>query len=268
MKKAAFTLAASAILSSVASAALVAWYPLDEGSGTVVADASGNGNTMTAAGGGTWSGTGAFGGSYHVGPNGGVVARTGVFGSLSGINATTGNDVTIAFWAKADAESMGGSVFYISDSTSAAGNRIFQSHLEWTNGLTYFDTDWTSGTSRVSGDVGSVSDVMHHYAFTYDGDSGAMAVWKDGVPTLTGTGDVKASLPWASIQNMEFGAASFSAYWGTGGQLDDIGIWNEVLSPSAIAQIRTSGIGSTVPEPGVTALALLAGAIGVRRRRR
>jgi hypothetical protein len=259
----------SLLASSISSmAALVAWYPLDEGSGSTAGDASGNGNRLD--GNVTWLGTGAFGGSANVGANygnGSLLARTGGSGSLAGINATTGNQVSISFWLKPDAESQGSSPFWIGDSSTAAGNRVFQAHLEWTDGNTYWDVSWGDGTNqRLSGMLGTVSDALHHYVLTYNGDTGAMNVYKDGVPTLTGTAATQASLPWASINNFEIGAASFGAFW-PGGQVDDFAIFNHELSQAEVNTARTQGIAGLVPEPSTVAILGLGGLLLLRRRR-
>jgi len=257
-------LAAVSITSSRAS--LVAWYPLDEGSGATAGDATGNGNFMAASS-TAWLGTGAFGGSFQLSPGNSLLARTGSAGSLAGINATTGNKMTLMLWLRPNGESMGGSPFWISDSNSSAGNRLFQAHVEWTDGTTYWDSSWGDGTDqRVAGDLGVVSDALHHFAFTYNGDTGLTEIFKDGVALVSGTTATQATLPWAAIQNMEFGAASFSSWWG-GGQIDDIGLFNEVLSPAQINLARTSGIAALVPEPAGLALTGLAGLLLLRRRR-
>jgi len=258
---------AATLLASTASASLVAWYPFDEGTGSTANDASGNGNFLTGTP-AAWLGTGAFGGSAQLAPGATFLARTGSAGSLAGINATTGNKVTIMFWLKPNSESIGESPFWISDSNSSAGNRIFQAHVEWYDGTTYWDSSWGDGTDqRVSGDLGLVSDVLHHFAFTYNGDTGLTEVFKDGVALISGTTATQASLPWSTIQNMELGAASFTAWW-PGGQIDDFAIFNDALSSAQINLARTGGVAAlAVPEPAATGLAALAGLALLRRRR-
>jgi len=155
-----------------ASAALVAWYPLDEGAGGTANDASGNGNTMNASG--VWLGTGAFGGSMNVGAAygpGTLLARTGGGGSLAGINATTGNQVSIAFWLKPDSENQGSSPFYIGDNAGAAGNRIFQAHLVH---LRVDQLDLTPGLHQRPGLMQHAPQVMPLGAHDRHGDRAAL----------------------------------------------------------------------------------------------
>lgn len=252
---------------SQSHSALIAWYPLNEGSGTVALDASGRGSNLSATG--IWLSTGAFGGSMQVGGtvNGTLLARSDYAGSLGGINSATGNKVSISCWLKPDSESIGGNPFYFGDNSVNAGNRIFSAHLEWTDGTTYWDGPWDSGSQRrVSGNLGTVSDALHHYVFSFDGDTGAMTVYKDGILALSGSSAPRASIPWGSIRNFEIGAASFDAWW-PGGQVDDFAIFNEILTPAQINAARTVGIAGLVPEPGSVALAVFAGLCLARRRR-
>jgi hypothetical protein len=249
-----------------AQATLVAWYPLDEGSGTVANDASGNGNFMASSG--TWLGTGAFGGSIQLGPTSSLLARAGGSGSLAGLNATTGNKISVSFWLRANGESSGSSVFYAGNSNTASASRFINTHMEWSDGTTYWDVGWaTPGAGpRISGDLGTVSDVLHHYVLTYNGDDGAMAVYKDGAVAISGTSGTIASLPWAGIQNFEIGALSFSSFW-PGGQIDDFAIFNTVLTPAEVNTARTLGVAALVPEPGTLSMGLL-GLAGLCARRR
>jgi hypothetical protein len=249
-------------------ASLIAWYPLNEGSGTVANDASGHGNTMVTSG--TWLPGGQFGGSMQLGPTSSLLARTGTAGSsLAGFNATTGNKVSVSFWMKANAESSGSSVFYMNDSNAGSSNRLLNLHMEWSDGNTYWDAGWPSPGAgpRLSGNIGSVSDALHHYVLTYNGDDGAMAIYRDGASILSGTSSTTAALPWASVQNFEIGALSFQSFW-PGGQIDDFAIFNHVLTASEINIARTQGISAlAVPEPGAAALGLLSLAgLCVRRR--
>lgn len=238
---------------------LVLWYPLDQGSGTEVTDASGNGGNITWNGNGTWNATGPFGGSLTLGASGSLLARTNTANdnTIALLNAQTSAEASITFWAKANVESQGSSVFYIGNSSTNAGNRVFNSHLEWTTGETFFDVDWGDGSdNRTSGNFGLSADQMHHYAMIYNGTAGTIAIYKDGGVASSANFAPDTSLPWSSISNFEFGAASFDTWWG-GGQLDDIAIWNHALSPEDVTTIFTQGVsGLAVPEPSSLAYSL------------
>ena len=264
MKKYTLSLLALSALASTSHGALVAHYNFDEGSGTTVADSSGNGRDLTLVC-GSWNATGQFGGSVNLG---GALARTGGVSSatVASLNTVTGNKVTISFWANLDSENVGSNPFYISDSNSGQGNRILSSHLEWSDGTTYWDAAYNISTSnRLSIDLGSVSDTRHHYLYTYDGDNGDMEIFKDNVSVASGSAGPGGNINWADIRNFELGALSFNnGLWS--GEMDDFAIWNEVLDETARNNVFNNGVGFT-PEPS-SALLLGLGGFGLMMRRR
>jgi MYXO-CTERM domain-containing protein len=278
MFRSALAAAAALLVTGQAHATLLAHYTFDgpvgaAPNGTVITDASGNGRNLTiqGAGGSQFLATGAFGGSIQLGTNAGALARTGGVQSatIASFNTVTGNQVTISAWVKPNRESQGSSVFWISDNNAGSGNRIFQSHVEWTNGRIYWDTDWGDGTNqRVDAVGGTTADQLHHYVYTYNGDTGLMQIHKDNTLLATSVQPLEAGLPWASIRNFEIGALSFASWWG-GGQVDDFAIWNEVLDEREIAYINRNGVAAlpSLPEPASAGLALL-GVAGLLARRR
>jgi hypothetical protein len=239
---------------------LIAHYTFDEGAGTIAHDSSGNGNDLAWAGtGNAWLSTGAFGGSLQLGVNGSVLARAGgpQAGTINNLHTVTGNKVTIAFWAQPNRENQGSSVFWISDSNVSPGNRIFQSHVTWFDGVVYWDVNWADGNlRRAQNGGGTTADRLHHYALTYDGDTGLMEIYKDNTLLASALQAKEAVLPWGSIQNFEIGALSFDSWWG-GGVVDDFAMWNQVLTAEERTIVYTQGVdGLAVPEPA--ALTLLA----------
>lgn len=265
----------AATLTAPSYAGLVAHYKFDETSGNIAYDSSGNGNNLQWAGSGNaWNQPGAFGTALKLGTAGSVVARTGgaQAATIANLNGVTGNSVTIAFWAKPNKESQGSSLFWIGDSTSSVSNdRVFQSHVEWTNGQIYWDVDYKDGTDpRVNAAGGLTADKLHHYALMYNGGTGRMEIWKDGSLLVGGTEETRPALPWNTIRNFEIGAFSFTSWWG-GGIVDDFAIYNQALTADEIRSLRVLGNGSAVPEPVTATMSLMglgALAAGAMRRRR
>lgn len=254
-------LPAGVMLAAVpAYSSLIMWLPLDEGSGTVAGDMSNQGADMTLTGNSAFLGSGQFGGSLQIGNAGSLIARAGGSSSstITYLNGQSGNKISISYWLKPNNENQGSSFLYVNDNAGAVGTRIFNVHHEWTNGLLYWDATWGDGSDqRLSGDGGVGTDMLHHYVLTFDGDSGAMQIYKDGGLLHSNTQSPQASLPWASIQNMEIGAQSHASYWG-GGQLDDFAIFDHVLTPAEVTTASTLGIQAlAVPEPSSALLAAL-----------
>lgn len=247
--------------------ALIAHYAFDEGSGSIVSDSSGNGRDMALIG-GSWNASGQFGGSVNLGS---TLARTGnqYASTIASLNTVTGNDITISFWAQTTSESVGSNPFYISNSSNSQGTRVAGAHLEWVNGITYWDAQWGSSSSnRIQGDLGSVSDRRHHYVFTYDGSNGDMEVYKDNVLAFSGSPGPGGAVDWASIRNFQLGAFSFAnGNWA--GEMDDFAIWDEVIDDSTRNRIFASGVApAAIPEPSSSALLGLVGLALLLRRQR
>jgi len=250
---------------------LIAHYTFDEGAGTIAHDSSGHGNDLALSGtGDVWLTTGKFGGSIQLGVNGSVLARAGgpMDSTINNLHTVTGNKVTVSFWARPNMENQGSSVFWISDSNVSQGNRIFQSHVTWYDGVIYWDVGWGTGSDRrVSQPGGLTADALHNYIMTYNGDTGLMEIYKDNALLVSGFQPLAATLPWSSIQNFEIGALSFASWWG-GGQIDDFGLWNQVLTADERNIVFTQGISAlAVPEPASAALLLVGlSLLGAARR--
>lgn len=246
---------------------MLAHYTFDQGSGTTLADSSGNGNDLTLGSGTNWQVTGVFGGSYDFGTES-ALSRTGgaSSGTLANLNTVTGNQVTISFWAQSASESIRSNPFYFGTSAAGQGSRIFASHLEWSDGQTYWDVAWdVNNGNRVNGDLGLSADQMHHYVMTFDGDLGEMFVYKDNVEVLASTSVPGGTINWANLSNFEIGAFSFDSFWD--GQVDDFAIWNEVIDENSRTIAFTQGVGA-IPEPASGTLFLTVAAGFLLRRRR
>jgi hypothetical protein len=258
---------------TTADALLIAHYSFDETSGTTLNDVSGGGNTLTFNASPTWGVPGAFGTAATVNGQGALARTPGTNpGTISNFQSITGNKVTVAFWAQPARESVGSNPFYIGTSNGGQGNRILASHLEWSDGRIYWDVDWGDGSNqRVDQVGGATADRLHHYAMTYNGDTGLMQVYKDNAILVSNTVATDTSIGWSSINNIELGAFSFHSYWP--GTLDDFAIWDEPLSAFQIGNVFRLGAASyDVPEPSTFLVWSLLAGLGLgcaayRRRR-
>ena len=196
---------------NTANAALVGWWKLDETSGTIARDASGNGHNGTLKGDPQWV-TGTVDGALQLDGDGDYVD----IGSV-GISGTDRR--TLAGWAKA-------STTAIPSFTS-----VFGFVPDGTTDGTYFDLEVDDAGNyavHIQGwdaDIVAVDTEWHHFAVTYDGDGG---IWYlDGEETGSETGAV------GTIDQVRIGAKlSESNYFP--GIVDDVRIYNTVLTAGEI----------------------------------
>lgn len=206
---------------------LVAEWPLDDGSGTVVSDVSGNGFDGTLSGGAWVSGTdgGAleFNGSVS---SDSVTIPVEVFDSIS-------NEISIAFWAYGDPDlqPFNCSVFAAVD---ASGTRLMNIHLPYQSKV-YWDAGGDNRISK-SASVNEYEGRWNHWVFTKDAVAGTMNIYLNGVLWLPGTGLIT---PIGVVANARFGSGVSADYYE--GSLDDFRIYNVALTTNEISTLyRTS----------------------------
>jgi hypothetical protein len=198
----------------------VGCWKLDETSGTTTADSSGGGNPGTVSG-ATWMA--------------GHLANSLSFNGTSNyvsVNRTIGDDFTIAFWVKTTQTGGTGQWYQgkgLVDGECAGVTNDFGTVLsgaKFAFGVGNPDTTITSAKSINDG-------VWHHCVATRQKSTGAIRIFVDGISEASGTGGTQslttpAKLRFGSLQtNINF----FS------GQLDDIRVYNRVLTNAEIAAL-------------------------------
>jgi len=227
---------------------LVGYWPLDEGSGKVAHDASGNGHDGTLDHGPTWvaaadakMGTGAL-----------LFDGTDDRVSIDGFDVEGGTGITIACWFNAsNLDTPGNDPRMVSKATSGenadhwfmlsssreGGIKILRFRLR-TDGITDEKKAHPDGTIELN--------VWIHATIAWDGAT--MLIYKNGVEVgslpKTGNLDVDPSVGMA-IGNQPDGAENRPF----DGVIDDVAIWNRALTPAEIADVMTNGIPVAV-EPG------------------
>jgi hypothetical protein len=206
---------------------LVAQWAMNEASGMVVSDATGNEFTgssvdctvMTGVGGNAL----AFNGSTSC-----VTLPSSAFASLE-------DEVSIAMWAFGDTSlPQSNSVFYATDS---AGNRILNVHLPWGNSNVYWDAGDGSGYDRINKKASSAEyqNAWNHWVFTKNASTGLMNIYLNGVLWHSGTGNTSSI---GVVDYATFGA-QISGY-SYSGVLDDVLLYNVELSSDEVMQLYLS----------------------------
>ena len=259
-------------LPGFASAALVAWYPLDGDAN----DASGNGHNGAVVGSGVTFGQG--------GANGATGQSTSFDGNghidVPWDAALNTQDFTITLWTNAAAAGGGSFRSPITNRDDVAPGGAFRHGWIIYNNSGGIWSFWNGGGTAADGgwnvlDAGAV-DVgnWHHIAITYDSGTNTKNLFVDGVSVASHS--PTAFSPNSSVfpdglghthedEDIHIGGGGDdgnSFRWQGG--IDDVTIWDEALDATAIQNIMTNSI----PEPGTFTLIGLAGLGLILRRRR
>ena len=199
---------------------LVAWWKLDDGSGTSAADATGNGHTGTlhnisnpATATSGWTANGKRGGALIFDGNDDQV-------SIAVINSTT--TFTIAAWIY---QLPGGDLNAILLQNATAGM------VTWDDGGGGLVIQWANadGSDTVSS---TRMDFNQWYHVAAVSDGGVLTLYINGA--FVGTGTVNASVPFDSVGGDTGGDV-------TKGILDDVRLYSRALSAGDIQQLFQGG---------------------------
>ncbi len=213
---------------------LVAAYGFSEGSGTLVADLSGNANHGTISG-ATWTASGRFGSALSFnGLNSWVTVN-----DANSLDLTTGmtleawvNPRTLSSWREVVFKERTGGLSYALYANTA-GNR-------------------PAGYIRLSSDVGLSGTLQlpvnswTHLAVTYDGVT--LRLFVNG--TQVGSRAVAGSIP-ASTSPLRMGG---NAVWGEyfDGLIDEVRVYNRALTQAEIQNDMNTPVGAASPPPDTT----------------
>jgi hypothetical protein len=235
----------SATLTLIVSNGLVLYWKLDETSGTVASDSSGNGNTGTLSG-GTWT-TGKVNGGLNLN---GTSQYAVTSGNLS--SQFTGGSVTIALWFKASAAG----VIVDELGQPALNSNWHDSQLEvLTDGSVYARVWNMPGVLLGSTTFGQ----WNHVALRYDNAAKKVDGFLNGVLSA---GSVSGTKQWPGSLYYALGATDTTSL-GSGayfnGVLDELHIYNRVLSAAEVAALASGGTSA----PAITSALTATGTAGV-----
>jgi hypothetical protein len=200
----------------------VAQWKFDEGTGTTAGDSSSNANSGTLTNGPTWV----------TGQSGQAVSLDGT-NDLIAVDTTAGlnlnNTLTITAWVKPTALTGYRSVVF----KGVAGQRGYGMNFVGDK-LNFVKLGISEATSTVAFTTGT----WQHAAITLDAFSGQVKFYKNGtlVETISATGAANAAL---DSDDVTIGSWLDQAQSFFAGTIDDLRIYNRVLSASEIAEIGT-----------------------------
>ena len=236
---------ASAPASMAATAGLVAAYSFDEGSGTTVTDASGNGNNGTVAN-TTWSTSGKYGGALQFNGTSSMVTIP----DSASLHLSAG--MTLEAWVNPstvnanwrDVIYKGNDNFYL-EATSTTGSVPDGGLIA---GGSYADA---FGTAKLAASTWSF------LSETYDGSTLRLYVNGTQVASTAHTGTITTS-----TNPMQIGGDSFYGQF-FAGLIDNVRVYNVALSAAQIQTDQTTPVAVTPPsQPGtLTATAVSSGEV-------
>lgn len=251
-------------LPSLASAALVAWYPLDADAN----DATGNGHNGVVAGGtvefgqaGANAGTGL---SANFPDNGHIDVPWSAALNPGTQEENGSGSFSMAVWV--NSSSTGG---FNSPITAREDNGVS------VNGPIIYNTPdniWSfwggnngppGAWNALNAVTGTTEGTWQHIAITYDAGTTSRVLYIDGESAATSDVGISANL----LRDLHIGSGQDDGnnfFWA--GQLDDVGIWDEALTQGQVQSVMRGGIAS-IPEPSVFGLFGIGGLLLIVRRR-
>jgi hypothetical protein len=217
----------------------VGWWKLDETSGTIAADSSGNKYHGTLVNGPTWA-AGQIGGALQFdGTNDYVNLPIGPL--ISTLRSTS-----LTIWANFQA---GGSWTRIWDFGSGEGVNMFLTPAQGTTGAMRFaiTTAGNGAESQLTAPA-ILAAGWHHIAVVINGDSRAMQLFLDGNVVANGTAAVLPTNLGNTTQNW-LGRSQYSADGYYRGMLDDFRIFDRTLTQDEVRKVMTGAGYGTAGEP-------------------
>jgi len=208
----------------------MAYWRVDEASGTVAHDASGHGNDAQYVGGVTLGTGGAL-----IGDTDKAVTLDGTTGHLDAGNrfAFTGNaPYTLECWAQPNNINVNYQRLFSREvqTTPREGYLLFVRGPNTADPSTFSIERWAAGTTNQCPETNLVTQVWHHFVATYDGS--ASRIYLDG--NLVATQPAPLGLN-ATNASLWIGASFFDTNGYFGGILDEVAVYGTALSGARVA---------------------------------
>lgn len=142
------------------------------------------------------------------------------------------NEITISFWANGNADFLPLNTSVI-EGVDSLNNRIANIHFPWSDSRHYWDAGTGSDYDRIDklGVGTEISGGWHHWAFTKNGTTGKMNIYKDGALWVSGSDKKRA----VGIINKFIIGANADGGNNWYGKLDEFRIWNKELTGAIIS---------------------------------
>lgn len=204
------------------SGVLLVDYALDEASGTVATDSSGNGFDGAVSNAGWVIGVEGTALEFE---NSRVQLPVAAFDSVS-------NEVSIALWVYGSSAQPQEDTLFCAE--NAAGDKILNIHLPWSDSRVYWDAGNSSGYDRIrkTATTDLFKDGWNHWVFTKDAVSGEMHIYVNGGLWHSGGGN---TIPMGEVSVAVLGGDPVAFEYS--GLVDEVQIYNEALTAADVATL-------------------------------
>jgi hypothetical protein len=232
-------------ITSTSMAELVAYYSMDEGAGTLVADGSGKGHDGTITSTPTW-GAGHAGTAVQFGAGGGSgVVNCGNWDTTGG----TGT-FTVAMWIKFAPTATYTQYQGIICNRNSNTDQYWGVEMSYTSGATansvYFGAAGMTGGATSYGITTMTVGTWYHFALSFDGTR--VTVYRDGVQVATNTTPRYATTPNKNSMVRIGGSEETSNFFQ--GAIDEVYIFNQILALADIVKIQNGEMQPAPISPG------------------
>jgi hypothetical protein len=211
---------------------LVLWLPMDEGSGTIAYDYSGNRNNGTLYNGPTWV-DGKIGKAISFDGNDDVVVIGGSY-SLNSPLSITGTSISIATWIKRIGDALQTREQIVEKNPTCNGYDFAIERATLTPSVRF----GFGGACVVFNTVSSIlNNQWYHLAGTYDGNQ--VKLYING--NLDKVYSETRSISWGN-RELAIGRNRDSLGWGLNGTIDELRIYNRALSEEEIKELYYNGL--------------------------
>ena len=204
-------------------------YPLNEGTGTTSADASGNDHDLTLKGGATWTTDGKRGTALQL-------SGDGQYASAATPVVDTAGDYTISADVKLDRIPDN----WATVASQEGANGVSSFFLQYGHGGFAFSFP---GERRATNEIVPVLDKWYHLTGVWDAEAGEGSLYVDGV-----LADTVTAGRYSSVGRTLVGAAQFDNhlvdFWP--GAIDEVHAYGRALSADEVAKVATGDTGSHV----------------------
>ena len=221
---------------------LLGWWKFDENTGTSVSDASGYSNTGTFSNGAWGTGRSGYAGSFN--------------GTSSAVNMgkgliATANSFSVSCWVKMNSTS-GFQTFVSQDGTNISGFFLQKKGSTGKFGFSCLASDSNAAaTLAADGTTTPTTGVWYHLIGVYDRPNSLLKLYVNGVLESTGS----FTTPWSATGVTTIGRGFFNnaqTDW-VNGSIDDVRLYNRLLTASEIATISAYPISVSASANGTTA---------------